>query len=479
MSCQFHMSKMNMKRISVNYVLVVFAAILLSVFIYYRLGLFEKRDSKPITDSLSYPSINPSEVDVNITIGENPINTLFDPCNGTYLNARGNKLFDSAGNIVRLTSTSWFGFESANRAPHGLWVRDCKSMLIQIKDLGFNSIRLPWSDAILEPGATVSGIKTAKIPDAYTGRMLNEVEGTLKSPLELLDLIVDYCQELNLKIILDNHSRQSEGNSEEKFWYTDQNSHEKWIGDWVFLAARYRDKDTVVAMDLNNEPHGNNGSGSRWGNDDPRTDWALAAQTCGNAILRVNPNVLIMVEGVEEYQDETYWWGGNLKGVKEDPILLSNPYKLMYSPHEFGPTVFNQKWFSDPDFPDNMEEIWENYFNYLHTEEISPLYVGEFAIKDPGGKEEVWFNTFIAFMGEKGYSWSYRCWNPNSSNTGGILTDDWTTINEWKMKKLRPYLAPEIPNKGEVNEDCKEINHINANAGNGVSVLPKGTVNTS
>jgi len=400
-----------------------------------------------------------------------------DPCDGNYLSASGNELIDSSGNVVRLTGINWFGFETSNRAPHGLWSRDCKSMLIQIKDLGFNSVRIPWANAILEPGATMSGISTAPTPDAYTGRPLNEVEGTLTDPLDLLDLIIDYCQELNLKVILDNHSRQPDGYLSEELWYTDQTPNDKWIEDWVFLADRYKDKDAVIAMDINNEPHGKNGGGSRWGSGDVTNDWRLAAQFCGDAILAVNPNVLIMVEGVEEFENETYWWGGNLKGAAQYPVVLSDPSKLVYSPHEYGPTVFNQTWFSDPTFPSNMPQIWEDNFNYLHTQNVSPMYAGEFGIRDQGGVDEVWFDTYLEFMGQKGYSWSYWCWNPNSGDTGGILANDWSSINQWKMDKLIPHLAPEIPNTSTQNGNCNTTSYtITANAENGGSISPTGAV---
>ena len=254
-------------------------------------------------------------------------------------------------------------------------------------------------------------------------------------------------------------------------------SHQKWIDDWVFLANRYKDKDAVVAMDINNEPHGKFGGGSRWGSGDITNDWRLAAQECGNAILAVNPNVLIMVEGIEEFEGETYWWGGNLKGVTDYPVILSNPAKLMYSPHEYGPTVFNQSWFSAPNFPNNMPAIWEANFNYLITQNISPLFAGEFGLKFQGGTDEVWFDAYLEFMGQKGYSWAYWSWNPNSGDTGGILTDDWSTIHNWKMNKLIPHLAPEIPNNSGVN--CDTSYTINASANNGGTISPNGLINIS
>jgi aryl-phospho-beta-D-glucosidase BglC (GH1 family)/chitodextrinase len=329
--------------------------------------------------------------------------------------------------------------------PHGIWSRDCKSMLQQIKDQGFNCIRIPWCNKVLDPSATIN-INSYGV-DPYTGvSPMNALESTKTKPVEILDIIVDWCQQNNMKIILDNHSRQPDGYMNELLWYTAVTPESKWISDWVFLAGRYKNYDAVIAMDLNNEPHGKYGNGATWGNSNPATDWNKAAERCGNAILAVNPNVLIMVEGLEEYQNETYWWGGNLKGVADYPVQLSNQSKLVYSPHEYGPTVFNQSWFSAPDFPANMPGIWEEHFNFIHTRGISPLFVGEFGIRDPSGTDEIWFDTFMAYMSQKGYSWTFWCWNPNSGDTGGLLDDQWRNVVTWKMNKLAPHLAAEIPN---------------------------------
>jgi len=60
----------------------------------------------------------------------------------------------------------------------------------------------------------------------------------------------------------------------------------------------------VIGADLHNEPHGP----ATWGSGDVATDWRLAAERAGNAILKVNPDWLIIVQGVQEYQGDTYWW---------------------------------------------------------------------------------------------------------------------------------------------------------------------------
>jgi endoglucanase len=359
-----------------------------------------------------------------------------------YLTASGNKLIDKRGQTVYLSGINWFGFETGNMFPHGIWSRDMKSVLKQVKDLGFNTIRIPWCNQMLNAGSTIK--INSYGTDPYSGvSPMNEVEGTKTKPIELLDIIVDWCQANNMKIILDNHSKKTDGFLNEGLWYTDGYDEARWITDWVFLANRYKGKSAMIGCDLKNEPHQ-----STWGNSNPLTDFNKASERCGNAILQANPELLIFVEGVAKYNGETTWWGGQLKGAKDFPVVLSNPKKLVYSPHEYGPEIFVQSWFNDATFTNNMNAVWNNNFDYLYQSNTAPMFVGEFGIKDQnanGGKALTWFKTFTKFIGGK-YSWTYWSLNPNSGDTGGILTDDWTTINQWKMDVLKPYLQPLIPN---------------------------------
>ena len=105
----------------------------------------------------------------------------------------------------RLTGVNWFGFETSNYVVHGLWIRDYKSMLQQISDLGFNCLRLPWCNEMI--GMDPNSIQiNASGTDPYTGETgLNlDLEGL--SALEVLDKIIEEAGRLGLKIILDNHS---------------------------------------------------------------------------------------------------------------------------------------------------------------------------------------------------------------------------------------------------------------------------------
>jgi aryl-phospho-beta-D-glucosidase BglC (GH1 family) len=210
----------------------------------------------------------------------------------------------------------------------------------------------------------------------------------------------------------------------------------------VFLAKRYAGNTTVVAADLDNEPHGI----ATWGKGDASTDWNSAAERCGNAILAANPDWVIVVEGTEKVGSDGYWWGGNLSGVKTNPIKLTDPSKLMYSTHEYGPEVHDQDWFSDAKFPNNLPALWTSKFDFIMQQNIGHILIGEFGIKDrsaASGKAGVWFDTVLSKLGTS-YSWTFWCWNPNSGDTEGLLAYDWLTPVKWKIDALKAVMAPMI-----------------------------------
>jgi aryl-phospho-beta-D-glucosidase BglC (GH1 family) len=365
---------------------------------------------------------------------------------GGFLHVEGNKLVDWRGKTVRLTGVNWFGLETNNQEPHGIWSRDYRSMVKQMADLGFNALRLPWSNQILRSDAKASdGNSFGKSgPDAYDGTNPINADLAGKSPLEIMDKVIAAAGEFGVKIILDNHSREPDGYMNEQVWYTDKTSEKQWIEDWVFLAKRYAGNTAVVAADLDNEPHGI----ATWGKGAETTDWNSAAERCGNAILAANPDWIIVVEGTEKVGSDGYWWGGNLSGVKTNPIKLGNPQKLMYSAHEYGPEVHDQPWFSDASFPSNLPALWTSKFDFIMQQNLGHILIGEFGIKDrsaSGGKSGVWFDTVLSKLGTT-YSWTFWCWNPNSGDTEGLLGYDWVTPVQWKIDALKPAMAPMIDN---------------------------------
>jgi len=252
-----------------------------------------------------------------------------------YLSTKGNQIVDASGATVRMTGINWFGMETDNHTFHGLWANvTWKSMMDHMAQLGYNTIRVPFTGDSLKSGAQATSVNTNTNPDLVG-----------LSPLDILDKVVGYAGQLGMRIILDRHRPSTAGQT--PLWYTASVSEASMIADWQLLAKRYAGNPTVVGGDLFNEPHAEgtapNGTGACWGCGDTARDWRLAAQRIGNAVLSANPNWLIVVEGVscpsgaipnswDSIPDdplECGWWGGNLSQVGSYPVQLSANNKLV------------------------------------------------------------------------------------------------------------------------------------------------------
>jgi aryl-phospho-beta-D-glucosidase BglC (GH1 family) len=344
-----------------------------------------------------------------------------------YLHTSGAQIVDSQDRVVRLTGLSWFGLETPSFCPHGLWTRSMDSMLDQIKSLGFNMLRVPYCNQLFDPGNTPNGIDYNLNPD------LQGLNG-----LQILDKLVAGAGRRGLKIVLDRHRPDS--GSQSPLWYTSQYSEARWISDWQMLAQRYNGNDTVIGCDLHNEPHDT----ADWGSGNSNTDWHLAAERAGNAILSINPHLLIIVEGIQQVGNDSYWWGGNLAAAGQYPVYLSVANQLVYSPHDYCSTVYNAAWFSDPNYPANLPRLWDAHWGYLAKQNIAPLWLGEFGTKNQIPSDQQWFSAIANYIQSNHLSFAYWCWNPDSGDTGGILEDDWQTVHQDKLAILQPLLAPLI-----------------------------------
>src|SRR5260370_2988694 len=75
------------------------------------------------------------------------------PCGSGPLRADGARLVDAAGREVRLTGVNWSGMETRAFAPLGLVARNVDDMLDQIVAAGLNTVRLPYSNQLLDSTA--------------------------------------------------------------------------------------------------------------------------------------------------------------------------------------------------------------------------------------------------------------------------------------------------------------------------------------
>ncbi len=416
------------------------------------------------------------------------------------------EIVDMYGNPVWLTGCNWFGYNVTTQCFDGVWSLNMHDALNQIADHGFNLLRVPMSTQILlqwkynEPDPYMVKINTYSNPELS----VEGVEGgTPKYSFDIWNMAVDWCRENGIKIMMDIHCATTASNGHQlPLWYDSNYSTDDWLEALSWFAEYYKDDDTVIAIDLKNEPHGkNDGQGMAiWDGSTAENNWRYAAERGAAACLEQNPNLLIMVEGIEvypkfengkdwnspavdyaHYDDPNAqafhgaWWGGNFRGVRDYPVDLGeHQSQLVYSPHDYGPLVWEQEWFKK-DFTRQtlLEDYWYDTWAFLVEEKISPLLMGEWggfldAEHDPTGDNRKWMGLLRDYMIEKRIHHTFWCFNENSGDTGGLIAGG-TNWTEWDQEKYE-FVEPSLWQ----NEDGKYISLDHkiplGKSGNGISL---------
>jgi endoglucanase len=357
-----------------------------------------------------------------------------------YWHTSGSQILDANGQAVRIAGINWYGFETTDEVVHGLWAQDYHTILSAIKNNGYNVVRLPFSNQMVETPIIPSNISYS----GSNGPINTDLQGL--NSLQIMDKVLAYAGQLGLHVILDNH-RSEAGNSAEGngLWYTTQYPETAWINDWKTLAQRYLNNATVIGMDLRNEPHNATSGGSCWGCVTPANDWRLAAQRGGNAVLGVNPNLLIFVEGNDCYNGDCDWWGGNLEGAQAYPVVLNVAHRLVYSAHDYGPNLYRQNWFNGSTTYASLVTVWTKYWAYLSINGVAPVWVGEFGTTNnnsdiqssAAGSQGQWFQSMVSFLqSHPQIDWTY--WALNGEDSYALLDSQYhsTPANALKQQML-------------------------------------------
>ncbi len=356
-----------------------------------------------------------------------------------FWHTEGNRILDAHSRPVRISGMNWSGFETRQAVPGGLDVQDYRVILRTIKQNGYTTIRIPFSNEMIEMPSVPDRVSFSNVSGPINTDLHN------LTSLEILDKIVAYSGTISLKIVLDNHRSEAGSSAQESgLWYTPQFPESAWIGDWTALARRYQGNSTVIGMDLRNEPHNAEKGGSCW-DCGGANDWHRAAQRAGNAVLAVNPRLLIFVEGVDSYAGDSYWWGGNLEGVRRSPVHLSVANRLVYSAHEYGPSEYAQPWFNESTSPATLASLWRRHWAFVSEAGIAPVWVGEFGT--PNGHDDVessvpgsegqWFASLLDYLGtHPAVGWTY--WGVNSEDRYGLLSAGYSAkpANQQKAEAL-------------------------------------------
>lgn len=374
-----------------------------------------------------------------------------------WLYTDGVNIVDKNGKKVWLTGLNWFGYNTGTNIFDGLWNSNLETTVKGIADHGFNLIRVPMSAELINQWA--AGI----YPQANYNQASNSALNNMNS-LQIWDYFLKLSEASGIKVMIDIHSAETNASGHNvNLWYTNKITVNDYYAALEWMADRYKNDDTIVAFDLKNEPHGKpfEGDGAAiWNDSTKANNWKYVAEVAAGKVLTKNPNVLIMVEGIEIFpmdlatnadfhstnEKEYYfnWWGGNLRGVKHFPINLGRyQNKLVYSPHDYGPTVYKQPWFEGTYTYDSlMKDCWGDNWFFIYKDGIAPLLIGEWGgfMKEPN---LTWMTYMRQLIETYHLNHTFWCLNANSGDTGGLLLDDFTTWDSEKYNFVKKVLWQE------------------------------------
>lgn len=366
------------------------------------------------------------------------------------LHTSGRYVVDSNGQRVKLAAVNWYGAEEQDYVVAGLEYASLASIAHRIRTMGFNTVRLPWSNEMFESNPVIADARLAANPD---------LKGL--HALDVLDSVIRTLAAEGVYVVLDNHTStadwccsNTDGNG---FWYNAAYPESSWIADWQAMAKRYANQPAVIGADLRNEPRG-----PVWAGSDPRYDWHAAAERAGNAILAANPNLLIIVEGVN--------YAADLTGVRDTPVRLNIDNHLVYSSHDYAwfhngmssygslKSQLDSRWGFLLD-PTVNTPVWVGEFGTCHT---SATCIASTTISDSG----FWFSAFTRYLQERDLDWAYWAVNGTQARgtsrtlggeeTYGILKKNWqAAASTGLLNALQAIVpasaAPAIDRGGVVN----------------------------
>jgi aryl-phospho-beta-D-glucosidase BglC (GH1 family) len=152
------------------------------------------------------------------------------------------------GQKLSIKGVSWFGFETNANVFHGLWNVDYKYIIDFLANNSFNGVRIPFSLDLV-----INNPNPNTISYGYCSNNANcnaDLKGL--TSLQILDKMIAYMGTKGMLVMLDMHSFEPDGASNNGLWYDSSHTEAQVIQGWQALATRYKDTWNVFAMDVKN-----------------------------------------------------------------------------------------------------------------------------------------------------------------------------------------------------------------------------------
>lgn len=399
-------SRWNIFKTPVTLVLLGVVGLWLSV------RILSRRGSIPANLSV-YPDAG--KIKDHVVVPYDPGKRLFDP----PLSTRGRDIVDQKGKRVKLISVNWYGASDTFMVPGGLDVQNRSQIARTIRELGFNSVRLPYADEIVRKNPIVDPAHLSANEDLVGFRAL-----------DVFAAVVRTLTEAGLAVIVNNHITKArwccDGYPCDMGWANNdlgplcpvRQTEEDWIQDLITVMEPHINDPGVVGVDLRNEVRGFAGR-LMW------DSWATAAEHASERLHQLQPEWLMVVEGVQSANDIT--------GAEDRPVRLQHSHKLVYSAHVYGWSGWGSLvpyWYRTyGSFADDMDRNW----GYLRKTNTAPVWVGEIGAPDrPARRDYHYWRNLMRYLGESDVDIAYWALNPrkpkgNEVESYGLLEDDWKT----------------------------------------------------
>src|SRR5262249_34735337 len=135
----------------------------------------------------------------------------------------------------------------------------------------------------------------------------------------------------------------------------------------------------------------------------------------------------------------------NLEGVSSHPVTLNVDSRLVYSTHDYGPSLFQQSWFNGSTSFSTLSSVWDKFWAYISSGHTAPILVGEFGTsnntadieKATPGSQGQWFQSLVNFL-ENNPSLSWTYWALNGEDSYALLDSNYdsTPVSTLKQSDL-------------------------------------------
>ena len=323
----------------------------------------------------------------------------------------------------------WHGAEGPGDTPEGLAGVHAHSISYYMEALsssGFNAVRIDFNHK-----AVLDALPVHHFDEQAESGLLG------KKYLQALQVVIREAGKHGLLVALACTRLSAHDSPGNGLWHSAAVPEEAVMRSWTKITNLLCASPNLFAVDLFDSPHG-----ATWGTGGPNVDWRAAAERIGNHVLEGCPRLLVMVQGAravpwtssQPAQDLTA--GLNFMGVREKPLRMSHPAKVVYAPAIAAPSEHMAPAYSATDFPSNMPLVWGRQFGF-----VSEVSGGSALILSRAGGllddslDKSFQDELFRWIGEKKLGFFYDCLNPNPSN-GGLLHKDWSTLRAMKLVLL-------------------------------------------